>query len=174
MGRCDHRHCGGFEGDRTIRELCPFVLFGQRCSRVFRSKLAKAQCTLSRGQGKCLRRRYKGPSFSSQSTSSPTKQKVIKKKIYCLECHQPVGTLHLCTWLMFCPQCSALPELSPSFPSGWTLLATRLTNCNHRPEKYRKVPRMDGVNQWKAINSLKPLAAPRTGIVYNIDDRWVG
>ena len=38
----------------------------------------------------------------------------------------------------------------------------------------RKVPRLDGVNQWKAINSLKTLAAPRTGIVYNIDDRWVG
>lgn len=32
---------------------------------------------------------------------------------------------------------------------------------------------LDGVNQWKAINSLKTLAAPRTGIVYNIDDSLV-
>ena len=30
---------------------------------------------------------------------------------------------------------------------------------------------LDGVNQWQAINSLRRLAAPRTGFVYNIDDR---
>ena len=30
---------------------------------------------------------------------------------------------------------------------------------------------LDGVNQWKAINTIKHLVAPRTGFVYNIDDR---
>ena len=33
---------------------------------------------------------------------------------------------------------------------------------------------LDGVNQWKAINTIKHLVAPRTGFVYNIDDRWCG
>ena len=31
--------------------------------------------------------------------------------------------------------------------------------------------KLDGVNQWEAINTLKHLHAPRTGFVYNIDDR---
>ena len=30
---------------------------------------------------------------------------------------------------------------------------------------------LDGVNQWEAISTLKHLVAPRTGFVYNIDDR---
>ena len=30
---------------------------------------------------------------------------------------------------------------------------------------------LDGINQWQAINALRRSAAPRTGFVYNIDDR---
>ena len=35
------------------------------------------------------------------------------------------------------------------------------------------IPRLqlDGVTHWEAINSLKPLAGPRTGFIYNIDDK---